>query len=45
MAEDRMDVRNGNDFLKKSSVGNFYHTSKKMKEVGSIGIDGGRKVR
>ena len=40
-----MDVGNGNDVLKKSTVGNFYHTSNKMKEVGSFGIDGRGKVR
>ena len=45
IAEDEMDVRNGNDVLKKSSVGNFYRTSNKMKEVGSFGIDGRGKVR
>ncbi|XWS27768.1 hypothetical protein CRYUN_Cryun25bG0008800 [Craigia yunnanensis] len=45
IAEDEMDVRNGNDVLKKSSVGNFYGTSNKMKEVGSFGIDGrGKQV-
>ena len=45
IAEDEMDVRNGNDVLKKSSVGIFYRTSNKMKEVGSFGIDGRGKVR
>ncbi|XP_022716782.1 transcription termination factor MTERF9, chloroplastic [Durio zibethinus] len=44
IAEDQMDVGNGNDVLKKSSVGNFYQTSNKAKEVGSFGIDGGRKL-
>ncbi|XVE50783.1 hypothetical protein DITRI_Ditri01bG0190600 [Diplodiscus trichospermus] len=43
-AEDRMDVRNGSDVGKKNSVGESYHTSNKMNEVGSFGIDGGRKM-
>lgn len=42
--EERIDVRNGNDVLKKSSAGKFYYTSNKMEEARSFGIDGG-KVR
>ncbi|XVF70815.1 hypothetical protein PTKIN_Ptkin11bG0192100 [Pterospermum kingtungense] len=42
--EDRLDVRNGNDVLKKSSTGNFYRTSEKMKEAGSLSTDGGKLV-
>ncbi|XWS51780.1 hypothetical protein CRYUN_Cryun11dG0012300 [Craigia yunnanensis] len=44
ISEDQMDVSNGNDVLKKSSVRNLYHSSNKMKEVGSFGIDGGGKL-
>ncbi|XVF77278.1 hypothetical protein PTKIN_Ptkin14bG0030200 [Pterospermum kingtungense] len=43
-AEEGMDVSNGNDVLKKSSLGNFYRTSNKMKEVDSFDIDGGKKL-
>ncbi|OMO83684.1 Mitochodrial transcription termination factor-related protein [Corchorus capsularis] len=39
-AAEQMDVRNGNDVLKKSSAGNVYQTSNKMKEVGSFNRDG-----
>ncbi|EOY12134.1 Mitochondrial transcription termination factor family protein isoform 3 [Theobroma cacao] len=44
VAEDRIDVRNGNNVLKKSSVGNFYYASNQMKEVGSFCKDGGGKL-
>ncbi|PPE00462.1 hypothetical protein GOBAR_DD02512 [Gossypium barbadense] len=44
ISEDQMDVRHGNDGLKRKSVGNSYHTSTKTKEAGSFDVDGGRML-
>ncbi|KAK8481131.1 hypothetical protein V6N11_034909 [Hibiscus sabdariffa] len=34
----------GNDDLRRNNAGDFYHTSNKMKEAGSFGVDEGRKM-
>ncbi|MBA0632534.1 hypothetical protein Godav_001254 [Gossypium davidsonii] len=44
ISEDQMDVRHGNDGLKRKSAGNSYHTSTKTKEAGSFDVDGGRML-